>query len=218
MFQVSPLFAVPMVEAQLPDAGPLNAQLRELFLARAAEGRRWANPASSMKVGSGLFESDFTVFSWPEPPVQALREFCWAALSRAIGQLGGFGAEQLARLQILSHTWFHITRHGGQFDLHNHAMASWSGVYCVDPGDSPDEDPDSGALTFLNPMGLAGMFHDPANVRLRRPYGLGNINYRHQPGRLVLFPSWLFHMVQPYRGQRERITVAFNCWFKQAGD
>lgn len=218
MFQVTPLFAVPMIEVQHPDPADLNARLRELFLAREAEGLRHANPASSMKIRQGLFESDFTVFSWPDPPVQALREFCWAGLSRAVAQLNGFGAAQMARLQILSHTWFHITRAGGQFDLHNHGMASWSGVYCVDPGDSPADDPDSGALTFVNPMALANMFQDPANVHLRRPYGMANITYRHTAGRLVLFPSWLFHQVQPYRGTRERITVAFNCWFRFEGE
>jgi hypothetical protein len=26
----------------------------------------------------------------------------------------------------------------------------------------------------------------------------------------VLFPSWLLHAVRPYRGDRERISVAFN--------
>jgi hypothetical protein len=26
----------------------------------------------------------------------------------------------------------------------------------------------------------------------------------------VLFPSWLLHAVRPYRGARERISVAFN--------
>jgi uncharacterized protein (TIGR02466 family) len=29
-------------------------------------------------------------------------------------------------------------------------------------------------------------------------------------GQLVLFPSWLLHAVRPYRGDRERISVAFN--------
>lgn len=29
-------------------------------------------------------------------------------------------------------------------------------------------------------------------------------------GRLVMFPSWLLHQVRPYRGSRERISIAFN--------
>lgn len=213
MFQINPLFAVPLVETQHPDPSRLNQELRELFLAQEAEGVRYANPHSLMKIRPGLFESDFNVFAWPEPAIQSLREFCWNALSRTIAQLNQYGPEQMEKLLIRSHTWFHVTRHGGSFDLHNHPMASWSGVYCVDPGDSPASDTDSGALTFANPMNLAHMFMDAANSRIRRPYGAGDFVYPSQPGRLVLFPSWVLHLVQPYRGQRERITVAFNCWF-----
>ncbi|TAN08894.1 MAG: hypothetical protein EPN45_08130, partial [Rhizobiaceae bacterium] len=33
---------------------------------------------------------------------------------------------------------------------------------------------------------------------------------RPKPGLMVLFPSWLFHQVRPYRGTHERISVAFN--------
>jgi len=29
-------------------------------------------------------------------------------------------------------------------------------------------------------------------------------------GRLVMFPSWLLHQVKPYRGNAERISIAFN--------
>lgn len=215
MFQINPLFAVPMIETQHPDCVTLNAQLRELLLAKEAEGARYENPNPSMKTSlAHVFESEFTLFSWPDPPVQALREFCWTALSRAIAQLNGYGPEHMNRLQIFSHTWFHITRNGGQFGLHNHPMASWSGVYCVDPGDSGPDDINSGALTFVNPMSIAHMFNDAANTRIRRPYSTGNLVYPFKPGRLVLFPSWVFHHVQTYRGTRERITVAFNCWFQ----
>lgn len=214
MFQIVPMFAVPMVEVQHPDCRALNERLRALILARAAEGERWANPRPSMMgARQQVFESDFTFFAEDQGPAAELREFCWGALSRAIAQLNGYGAQEMARIQIRSHTWFHVTRGGGEFGLHNHPMASWSGVYCVDPGDSAPDDTRSGALTFVNPNALANMFIDPANIRLRKPYGSGDLVYPAQAGRLVLFPSWVFHHVQPYRGNRERITVAFNCWF-----
>lgn len=214
-FQITPMFATPMVEVQHPNCERLNTDLRNLFLAREAEGARYANPHPTMQVGAGLFESNFDLFSWPESSVQALREFCWTALSRAIAEINGYGPERMNRIQIYSHTWFHITRPGGQFGVHNHPMASWSGVYCVDPGDSDPADGESGALAFVNPCSLAYMFSDPANANLRRPYNQGNLRYNSVPGRLVLFPSWVQHNVQAYRGRRERITVAFNCWFSE---
>jgi hypothetical protein len=35
-----------------------------------------------------------------------------------------------------------------------------------------------------------------------------------EPGQLVLFPSYILHDVKPFEGDGERITIAFNCWFK----
>lgn len=212
MFQITPAFAVPFVEAQLPQSEALNAELHALFLEREAEGKV-RNPATSMRINPGLFESEFNLFSWPEACVQQLREFCWSALSRAIAQLSGYGAAEMNQLQILSHTWFHITRRGGWFGLHNHPMASWSGVYCVSPGRDDGTHPDSGVLHFANPLSLANMYVDAANNRIRAPYGMNGKRFQLKPGQLVLFPSWVQHEVFPFVGDGERITVAFNCWF-----
>jgi uncharacterized protein (TIGR02466 family) len=212
MFQISPAFAVPFAEAHLPDCATLNAELAALFLERESQGERYANPHPSMKITPSLFESAFELFAWPEACVQQLREFCWSALSRLIAQLNGYGAADMARLQIFSHTWFHVTRRGGYFGLHNHPMASWSGVYCVSAGGAGTH-PDSGALHFANPNQLANMFVDAANSHVRPPYNARGRSYQLRPGQLVLFPSWVNHEVLPFDGDGERITVAFNCWF-----
>ena len=29
-------------------------------------------------------------------------------------------------------------------------------------------------------------------------------------GRLVMFPAWLLHQVRPYRGNAQRVSIAFN--------
>jgi len=217
MIQITPAFAVPFVEAQLPDSDALNAGLHALFLARETDPR-YRNPATSMRINPNLYESDFTLFSWPDAPVQQLREFCLAALSRAIAQLNGYGAAEMQRLQIFSHTWFHVTRNGGWFGLHNHPMASWSGVYCVSTGASDPAQPDSGVLHFMHPSQLANMYVDAANAKIRAPYALSGRRFKLKPGQLVLFPSWVNHEVLPFVGSGERITVAFNCWFRLDGE
>lgn len=209
-------FAVPMASIEMPHAAPLNRELRELFLAREAEGMRYRNPHPSMTIPDGLFESDFNLFAWTDPPVLKLRDFCWRALSHFVADLNGYSQQDLSRIVIQSHTWFHITRKGGYFGMHNHAMASWSGVYCVDPGGDAPGHPESGMLRFHCPHQLANMYTDAGNARLRQPYGMGSFNLKHQAGSLVLFPSWLIHEVLPFHGEGERITVAFNCWFKGA--
>jgi hypothetical protein len=44
MAEILPFFAVPFGFAKLDDCGPLNQELRALFLARSAEGGEHANP------------------------------------------------------------------------------------------------------------------------------------------------------------------------------
>lgn len=212
-FEIFPGFAVPLVQAMHPDPIGLNARLRDLLLAREKQGDTYANPSPSLKQQRGVFESEFTLFSWPESCIQELRHFCWSTLGRAIQELNNYSAEEMKRLQIFSHTWFHVTRHGGFTILHTHPMASWSGVYCVDPGESTPEFPDSGVLRFHNPHHYSNYFLDAGNLRLKAPYHHGNWNIRFQPGQLVLFPSWLQHEVMQFYGRDERITIAFNCWF-----
>lgn len=217
-FEINPVFAVPFAQDHMPDADAVNRELRALLLEREAQGARYANPNPSLKQQAGVFESDFNLFSWPEPCVQKLRGFAWATLGRTIQQLNGYSGEQMQRLQIFSHTWFHVTRHGGFTILHTHPMASWSGVYCVDPGETPEDRPESGVLRFHNPHHYSNYFLDPGNQRLRAPYHHGTWSTRFRAGQLVLFPSWLQHEVLPFYGSDERITIAFNCWFGMKED
>lgn len=214
---ITAAFAVPFAQDFLHD-GDLNDELKALLLAREAGGARYANPNPSLQQQPGVFESDFNLFSWPEACVQRLRSFCWATLGRTIGQLNDYSAQEMQRLQIFSHTWFHITRSGGFTILHTHPMASWSGVYCITPGESPEGKPDSGVLRFHNPHHYSNYFMDAGNARFKSPYHHGTWNLRLQPGQLVLFPSWLQHEVLTFHGSDERITVAFNCWFGMKGD
>ncbi|MGB0133103.1 putative 2OG-Fe(II) oxygenase [Dokdonella sp.] len=214
---VFPLFSTPFVRTELPSAGVMNTELRALFLQREREGARWRNPDPSMTINKGLFESNFDLFSWPEPCVQKLHEFCMRKLFAMIGEINGYTNEELYKLESQTHAWFHVTRRNGRFTAHNHPMASWSGVYCVDPGQHDADVPDSGVLHFQNPHQQAAMFRDPANRQMLEAYTMSGRNIHLKAGELVLFPSWMFHEVFPFQGEGERVTVAFNCWFRPLG-
>jgi uncharacterized protein (TIGR02466 family) len=213
MVEVTPFFAVPFGFAKAESFGPLHAQLRELFLSRAIQGERYANPRPLTQRNSRVFESEFQLFKWPDRCVQQLKEFCWHQLMQMIGQLNGYDVAMLGRMLINSDSWFHVTRRGGFFALHNHPNASWSGVYCVDPGSSDPDKRDSGLLSFVSPTVSSAMFMDAATANLQLPFAYHIRHVRLEPGQLVLFPSWVMHDVKPYEGEGERITVAFNCWF-----
>jgi uncharacterized protein (TIGR02466 family) len=213
MAEIVPFFATPFVFSRLQDPETLNAELRALFLAREAEGASHANPRPITQRNASTFESRFELFRDPAPPVQKLKEFCFSEMLRAICELNGYDAAMRSQLLIYNDAWFHVSRRCGFFGLHNHPNASWSGVYCVDPGQSDADRKDSGALCFVNPVLQASMHLDAGNARFSGAFAGGVRSLRMEAGQLVLFPSWVLHDVKPFEGEGERITVAFNCWY-----
>ncbi|PIV35961.1 MAG: hypothetical protein COS34_02155 [Lysobacterales bacterium CG02_land_8_20_14_3_00_62_12] len=69
-------------------------------------------------------------------------------------------------------------------------------------------------VRFHHPHQYRNWFLDPGNQRLAAPYHHGFWNLKLKAGQLILFPSWVPREVMPYYGGNERITIAFNCWFK----
>lgn len=215
-FSIVTAFAAPIVAGFLPNSENLNVSLGRLFLEKEAQGLRKKNKTPTVQVN--IFESEFDLFSWPDEPVQQLREFCMGALSQAVCRLNNYAAEDVRNLRIHTDCWFHITRYGGYISNHNHPMASWSGVYCVAAGERPAEHPDSGVLRFPDGRPYANMYLDPGNARLAEPFSSGSVNYKLDAGQLILFPGYLAHEVTPFYGRDERITVAFNCQFLRPGE
>src|SRR3954451_10435261 len=200
MAEILPFFAVPFGLAKLDDCAPLNQELRALFLARSAEGGEHANPRPLTQRNPQVFESNFGLFRSTERPIQQLKEFCWRHLIKFVCDLNGYDDAMRSRLLIYSDAWFHVTRRGGFFGLHNHPNASWSGVYCVDPGDHDPGRSDSGLLSFVNPATMSAMHADAANANMRGAFGSGIRHVKFEPGQLVLFPSWILHDVKPFEG------------------
>jgi len=213
MLKIVPFFAVPFGFAKLENCEAVNAQLRDLFLRLADEGSRHANPRPLTQRNLEVFESNFQLFKSTEPCVQQVKAFCFRYLLRFIGQLNNYDEAAMRRILVHDDAWFHVTRRGGFFGLHNHPMASWSGVYCVSEGRNDPDKPSSGQLSFVNPAVAAAMYVDVATVNVKGAYGDHIRAMQMEPGQLVLFPSWVMHDVKPFEGEGERITIAFNCWF-----
>ena len=209
--EVTPFFAVPIGRLSLPDHEPLCDALEALFLARAAEGEAWRHQKYIDTMHGELFESRFDLFRWPDPPVRELAGLCHQALALHVRHLNGYDDDAMARLRFDYHAWFHVTRNGGFQGLHNHQNASWSGIFCVDPGDELPAYPESGLVRFHDPRWCSWFHSEAGNLGLKLPYHHGGFDVIHRPGRLVIFPSFLMHEIFVYRGERPRIVIAFNC-------
>lgn len=207
------MFAVPFAFGRIEEHERVNAALKRFIFEQEARGAAAANPRPLTQRNAAVYESHFNLFREKDPAVQELKVFCWDQLLATIGMLNGYDLPTLERLQIYNDCWFHVTRRGGFFGLHNHPNASWSGVYCVDPGRHDPDKKDSGRLTFVNPMITSSMYMDAGIARMKLPFGYQVANLSLSAGELVIFPSWVLHDVKPFEGEGERITIAFNCWF-----
>jgi uncharacterized protein (TIGR02466 family) len=206
------MFAVPFSFSRYPAHARLNPALKRYVLEQEKTGAA-ANPRPLTQRNAATFESHFNLFRDGDAAVQELKTFCWDQLLAVIGRLNGYDLPTLHRLQIYNESWFHITRRGGFFGVHNHPNAAWSGVYCVDPGQHDAGKKESGLLSFINPMIMNAMHMDAGTINMKLPHGYQVASVPLEAGQLVIFPSWVLHDVKPFEGPGERVTIAFNCWF-----
>ena len=210
------MFAVPLADFRMDDPQPLCDELSRLFLEKESQGDQYRNEIAR-DTQHGLFESKFDVFHWTDAPVRQIAGFCHTGVATVVNELSDYSEEEFQSLVFDYHAWFHVTRKGGFQGLHHHQNASWSGIFCIDPGDTPEDFPNSGAVRFHDPRGSADQYRDAGNNRLKMPVQHGSYQIQHQTGKLIVFPSYLDHEVLPYHGDRPRIVVAFNCWIKESG-
>jgi uncharacterized protein (TIGR02466 family) len=209
--ELTAAFAVPIGHASLENCARLNGELEQLFLAR--ETPEYRNPAPSHSPQAEMFESRVDLFTWTEPCIQELRKFMLESVFRVAMSTSQTAQQEFSRLHLNNHTWFHITRRNGYFVAHNHALASWSAVYCVNEGVDAAGASTGGLLRLFDTRTGADAYLDRANQQLRQPFIVGDLELQLRAGQLVVFPSYLFHEVTPYYGASTRITVASNCWF-----
>jgi len=210
--EIENFFAVPISRVTFPNHETFCDELGALFLQKESEGDRYRHQKYIDTMHGELFESRFDLFRWPEEPVRRLAGGCHQALVQHIQQTSGYDDGEMAMLRFDYHAWFHITRKNGYQGLHNHPGASWSGIFCIHPGDDVPGRPDSGLVRFHDPRTHIDMYSDAGNRHLKTPWTMGTVDWRHRRGQLVLFPSYLRHEIYPYLGDRPRIVVAFNCW------
>jgi len=105
---------------------------------------------------------------------------------------------------FLGNMWANINPPGGSNRAHIHPNSLWSGVYYVK---APQN---SGQLKIEDPRSVALMSRPrqkdvPKPDRLLREH-----HYEPKTGRLIMFPSWLNHCVDPNNSNDIRIYVSFN--------
>ena len=108
--------------------------------------------------------------------------------------------------------WANVNGPGDGNICHYHPGSFWSGTYYVADGGCADDPSLGGEFEMLDPRGpAAGMYAPALKFAGEDGNSVGSAEtIRPRPGLLLLFPSWLYHQVRPYRGTGLRISIAFN--------
>ncbi|MFT5174757.1 MAG: hypothetical protein ACI8W7_002946 [Gammaproteobacteria bacterium] len=105
--------------------------------------------------------------------------------------------------------WANINPRHASNRQHTHPRALWSGVYYV------QTPADCGLLYFSDPRAQAQVMPPYYDLQRRPADTWHEVHYQPIAGRLVVFPAWLPHAVQPNMStllgtQGDRISVSFN--------
>jgi uncharacterized protein (TIGR02466 family) len=115
-----------------------------------------------------------------------------------------FKEEWLDREPVLGNMWANINPKEGMNQSHIHPNSLFSGVYYV------KSNPQAGKLKIYDPRPGAQIVM-PARVKGQPPKHLWReANLDPFPGRIIMFPAWLWHSVEPNKTNDIRISVSFN--------
>jgi len=177
---------------QLPPLDRLAETLRKLHVSKSE--------FFSQSVRGGT-QTDGHLFQRIEPEIVAMREVIRQAVTEHAAQLPPADPKHpllRSRPEKVEFTgaWSVRLTAGGSHANHVHPMG-WlsSALYIALPPDLGQDD--AGWLTLGEPQAQLGLDLPP--FRIVEP----------KPGRLALFPSWMWHGTRPF-GEGERMTVAFD--------
>jgi uncharacterized protein (TIGR02466 family) len=185
------IFATPLIIQDYPQSETLHTDL----IATIAALRARVPTTGKSNVGGWHSAPDF--IREEVPALAVLRERIRLMLidvTRQFMQEGNY-AFQLDG-------WANLLGPGDYNGPHNHPNATWSGVYYITG--IPVSAGLAGKIEFFDPRPAAGMLYAADNMLQRRCL------FTPRPGCMLLFPSWLQHMVHPYAGEGERQSIAFN--------
>ncbi|MBM3486267.1 MAG: hypothetical protein FJX67_06495 [Alphaproteobacteria bacterium] len=100
-------------------------------------------------------------------------------------------------------SWANVTASGEYGQPHSHTRSTVSVVYFLDLGTNEPTNPHNGRFAFVDPR-LTLCCHEEAG-RLSQA-----VMPQHVDGLMFGFPSQIVHFVHVYRGERPRISIAWN--------
>lgn len=194
-------FPTMIYQYDVENSGRLNKILLDLTYAERERGIA-VNKSNTAELGS--WHSATALHK--NPDYEPLLTEVDAALSRISEEL------RYAKDQVLTVTsmWSIINPPGNGNRAHVHPNSLWSGVYYVQ---APEN---AGKIEFIDPRTITIMNQPKYETKKKRPrHCWTKVNYKPTPGRMVIFPAWLYHGVDTNMSKEmgrtaDRVIVSFN--------
>jgi uncharacterized protein (TIGR02466 family) len=186
----TPLFHISLLSEEEADHTTLNPKVAEEVL------RRHNNEPSSAPSLSGEWRSQKDFFQSQTPACMLLRDKIVETSTAAIRELAPPGETRGQRVNFEG--WINVNPPGSFNAPHNHysdSISKLSGIYYVA---APEN---CGALELLAPQS-----YWPRNPG-------GRYTLEPKAGKYIIFPSYIYHWVQPNASAEMRISVAWNMRF-----
>ncbi len=197
--EVVHLFSSPICKFLWPDGEALNRELKRVIL------RRMHESPGVVKTNRGGWQSKPDLHTWPDPCVQAFVARAHALVRELVRRTVPDATQtHLDGWEMIA--WANVNQKGAFNTAHDHYGHGtiWSSFYYVDPGGSEYGCVVSGYTKFQDRSGAPKEI-----VRNPNPFER-EVTITPQSGLMVVFPSTLYHYVESYQGDRQRITIAFN--------
>lgn len=108
--------------------------------------------------------------------------------------------------------WANVNRQGDYHNLHNHPHSYLSGTYYIKVPEQPAgfrSDLNPGAISFFDPRPQANMGAISGDGQIDP-----ELRITPEPGLILLWPSFLHHLVHPNLSEDARVSVSFNVLLK----
>ena len=189
------VFATPLLTDTWAEAERINPQLRENVLAHER------THSGLTKSNQGGWHSEVGLLDFCGTAGHELIDYLCELADEATTRVARGNGETPRRLKWSLSAWANVSRNGDFNKVHVHPNSTWSGTYYVDAGDPTDQENGTPIQLFDPCQGRSMAFAQitPSSVYIKPRAGL-----------IILFPSYVPHMVFPHSGKGERISIAFN--------
>ena len=187
--QLEWLFPIPLFRTQLEGL----AEHREALIGFANE--RYTQNKGVKRSNVGGWHSDELREHYNAPPLDWVGRQIHACTSNGLARSRNITTP--IDIQLDS-SWFIINRKNNWNSPHTHMPAQWSGVLYLAVNESNAGD-NGGRIIFVDPIPLGPVYRNPINAIIEPKEGL-----------MLIFPSYLTHMVEPHFSDEARISLSFN--------